>query len=123
MGVVEDALGRFFSEAFATEYIVDKKINLNLVFTRKEFNLQITRFNLLSFSISIIPISYYVCTKNWLCNNLFGIAFSIEGIANFTILPNFMVKLIAHLPPLFRLVSSCSGASSSTTSSGSSAPT
>ena len=47
-----------------------------------------TRLNFISLLISILV---YLSTKNWLCNNIFGVAFSIAGIANFTVLPNFKV--------------------------------
>jgi minor histocompatibility antigen H13 len=50
-----------------------------------------TRLNFISLLISIFPIIVYLSTKNWLCNNIFGVAFSIAGIANFTVLPNFKV--------------------------------
>jgi len=53
-----------------------------------------TRLNFISLLISIFPIIVYLSTKNWLCNNIFGVAFSIAGIANFTVLPNFKVGML-----------------------------
>lgn len=47
----------------------------------------------------MLPLSIYLGTKNWICNNLFGIAFTVSGIANFTVIPNFKVciyKLIIY---------------------------
>jgi len=49
--------------------------------------------NLISFTIALIPMMLYLCTKHWLLNNVFGIAFSITGISSLN-LPNFKVGFI-----------------------------
>lgn len=93
MGVIEDVIERFFDAEFTTRYVVDRKIK----FYWKEIDLKLTRLNFLSFSIALPPISVYLLTKNWLFNNLFGIAFSIAGIQNFNVLPSFKVNIFNNI--------------------------
>jgi len=51
------------------------------------------QLNLLSLAISLVPTIYYFMTKNWITNNIFGIAFSISGIQSI-ILPDFKIGFI-----------------------------
>lgn len=90
MGIIEDAIGNFMPVNFS-DIVMDRTFNLNLILSQKQFPVKLTRLNLLSLSIAIIPLSIYLGSRNWLCNNLFGIAFSVSGIANFTVIPNFKV--------------------------------
>ena len=92
MGIIEDAIERLFPIEFSTEIIIEKKYNINLVFTKKDFDIKLTKLNILSFLLTLLPLGYYLTTKSWICNNIFGIAFSIQGVANFNVIPNFKVK-------------------------------
>jgi minor histocompatibility antigen H13 len=91
MGIIEDAIERLFPIEYSTKIVVDYKFNLNLVFTSKEFHIKLTKLNFLSLLIAMLPLSVYLGSKNWICNNLFGIAFTVSGVANFTVIPNFKV--------------------------------
>lgn len=93
MGIIEDAIERLFPVEYSTDIIIDKKITFNLIFTSKEVPIKLTRLNFISFSIALLPLSVYLGSKNWICNNIFGLAFSVSGVANFTVIPNFKVTL------------------------------
>lgn len=49
--------------------------------------------NVVSFIVALAPTIYYFMTKNWIANNIFGIAFSISGIQSI-ILPDFKIGFI-----------------------------
>lgn len=49
--------------------------------------------NLLTLIIALPLTAYYFITKNWIANNIFGIAFSISGIQAI-ILPDFRIGFI-----------------------------
>ena len=101
MGIIEDAIERLFPIEFSTEIIIEKKYSINLVFSKKDFDIKLTKLNILSFVLTLIPLGYYLSTKSWICNNIFGIAFSIQGVANFNVIPNFKVKYNYILDCLF----------------------
>ena len=92
MGIIEDAIERLFPIEFSTEIIIEKKYSINLVFSKKDFDIKLTKINILSFALTLLPLGYYLSTKSWICNNIFGIAFSIQGVANFNVIPNFKVS-------------------------------
>ena len=61
--------------------IYHKKFNLNLLFYEvKDIEVKITKLNVTTFLISLMPTLFYLYTKHWISNNLFGIVFSITGI-------------------------------------------
>lgn len=94
MGIIEDAIERLFPIEYSTKIVIDYKFKLNLVFTTKEIPIKVTKLNFVSLSIAMLPLSIYLGSKNWICNNIFGVAFSVSGIANFTVIPNFKVNLL-----------------------------
>ncbi|KAM3140946.1 hypothetical protein pb186bvf_006957 [Paramecium bursaria] len=94
MGIIEDAIERLFPIEFSTEIIIEKKYSINLVFTKKDFEIKLTKMNILSFALTLLPLGYYLSTKSWICNNIFGIAFSIQGVANFNVIPNFKIAYL-----------------------------
>jgi len=73
--------------------VINKKFTLNLIFTKQEIHLEYNYLQCICLAISIFPTIIYAMTKNWIYNNVFGIAFSVVGIENL-LLPNFKVGFI-----------------------------
>ncbi|CAD8148513.1 unnamed protein product [Paramecium pentaurelia] len=94
MGIIEDAIERLFPIEYSTKIVIDKKINLNLILTSKDIDIKLTKLNFISLLISMFPLAFYLGSKNWICNNLFGIAFTVSGVANFTVIPNFKIAYL-----------------------------
>ena len=63
------------------------------IYWKKTLSLEFSQLNLISGVIALIPTITYLITKNWILNNIFGIAFSITGISSLN-LPNFKVAFI-----------------------------
>ena len=82
----------FFPE-LEKKIIFQKKFNINLKIYKKLIEFSLTKSELISGCIAIIPTILYALSKNWLTNNLFGVAFSICGIESL-MLPNFKVGFI-----------------------------
>lgn len=73
--------------------VLDKKLPINLGFWKKEIEIKINYLEAICISIALMPTIIYGMTKNWITNNIFGIAFSITGIENLS-LPNFKTGFI-----------------------------
>jgi len=74
-------------------YVLKKKFELNLKIYSRTFDISINRSEVIAGLITIPPTVLYFLTKNWLLNNLFGVAFSICGIESL-VLPNFQIGFI-----------------------------
>jgi len=85
---IELPVSKFVSEKLRDQILIDKKFEINLLVTKKEFHININQFELICVSISLLPAILYATTKNWITNNIFGIAFSVVGIESLN-LPNF----------------------------------
>ncbi|KRX08678.1 hypothetical protein PPERSA_07490 [Pseudocohnilembus persalinus] len=90
---VSKILGARKTQEYKDLIVIDRKFKLNLVFTVKDIELKLNYFEMICLSVSVFPTIYYGFTKNWICNNIFGIAFSIIGIGNLS-LPNFKTGFI-----------------------------
>ena len=47
---------------------------------KKEIDIELNYFDAFALSISLFPTIVYLMSKNWITNNIFGIAFSVVGI-------------------------------------------
>lgn len=77
----------YFIESVISNKVPDSIRERNLVdiksispFSKYPLPVKITYMNVISFFISLPLTIYYGLTKNWICNNIFGVAFSVSGI-------------------------------------------
>jgi len=91
--LLEEFVGKLFPPHFSKDFIIKKKLDLNLRIYRKVINVEFTRMQFICFALAFIPTSIYITNRHWIANNIFGIAFSVVGIKNLT-LPSFQVGFI-----------------------------
>ncbi|EAR83602.2 signal peptide peptidase (macronuclear) [Tetrahymena thermophila SB210] len=86
-----------FSAVFQDKYekvnVIKRKININLPLLKKEIDLDFNLQQIICIALALIPTVSYILSRNWIANNIFGIAFSVMGINNL-VLPNFKVGYI-----------------------------
>jgi len=73
--------------------VIDRTFKLNLGIVKKEFLVKFNYLEAVCLSVALGPAVIYAGTKNWITNNIFGIAFSVVGIENLN-LPNFKTGFI-----------------------------
>lgn len=79
MGMFEYHLESFIG-SWKKVIVLQKKLNINLGFYKNTETLTITKMNVLTLLIALVPSLAYLFNKNWFTNNIVGIAFSISGI-------------------------------------------
>lgn len=94
MGLLEDILNPYLP---SLKKVIVFKINYNVplfkIISCDKIDFDFNQMNVLTALISLVPTIYYFITKNWIANNIFGIAFSISGIQAI-ILPDFKIGFI-----------------------------
>ena len=81
MGLLEDIIHPFLPTLRKSiVFKVNKTIPFLKVLKMDKIEFDINQMNILTLVISLFPTVYYFITKNWIVNNIFGIAFSISGI-------------------------------------------
>lgn len=73
--------------------VFKKQLNIKIPLYSTVIDLEFSKGQVFAAIIAIFPTVMYYCSKHWLLNNLFGIAFSISGIQNL-VLPSFKVGFI-----------------------------
>lgn len=91
VNILENEL-EIYLPALKSDFIFKKKLEWTLI-KKKTFNLELTKLNIITISIALVPTLLHFFTRNWMLNNVFGIAFSITGIEALN-LPNFKVGFI-----------------------------
>eukprot|EP01017_Pseudomicrothorax_dubius_P004617 TRINITY_DN10969_c0_g1_i1.p1 TRINITY_DN10969_c0_g1~~TRINITY_DN10969_c0_g1_i1.p1 ORF type:complete len:275 (-),score=73.59 TRINITY_DN10969_c0_g1_i1:626-1450(-) len=89
MSITEKVLEPFLGHLKSVQ-VYKREVNLDLKIKKFNFNVDINRLNIVSFSVAMIPTTLHIITKSWITNNIFGTAFCITGIQTL-VLPNFKV--------------------------------
>lgn len=92
-GFLELPVSKFAPKHWTNVIVIDRVFHLNLIFKKIDLPIKLNYLEAFCLAISIFPCFLYVKTKNWITNNIFGIAFSVVGIENLN-LPNFKTGFI-----------------------------
>ncbi len=82
-----------YNPPWSKAIIYKKKFNINLYFYKKNFTISIYKNEIIAGLIAFPATVGYLMSKNWILNNLFGVAFSICGVESL-VLPSFQIGTV-----------------------------